>query len=57
VVLSLAPDGVGVAPKIGTVNVAHQEVVLEANALQCIQKKLDAVVKVGFWQICRVLCM
>jgi len=43
----MVPDGVGVVPKFGTVNVAHQEAILEANALQCIQKKLDAVVKVG----------
>jgi len=57
VVLSMVPDGVGVVPKFCTVNVAHQEVNLEANALLCIQKKLDAVVKVRLlgskgWGIC-----
>jgi len=43
----MVPDGVGVVPKFCTVNVAHEEVILEANVLQCIQKERDAVVKVG----------
>jgi hypothetical protein len=43
----MVPDGVGVVPKFGIVNVAHKEVILEANPLQWIQKKLDAVVKIG----------
>jgi len=46
-VLSVGPDSVGVVPELGTVHVAHQEVILEAHSLQCIQKKLDAVVEVG----------
>jgi len=45
-VLSVGPDSVGVVPELGTVHVAHQEVILEAHSLECIQKKLDAVVKV-----------
>jgi len=45
-VLSVGPDSVGVVPELGTVHVAHQEVILEAHSLQCIQKKLDAVVEV-----------
>jgi len=45
-VLSVSPNSVCVVPELGAVHVAHQEVVLEAHSLECIQKKLDAVVKV-----------
>jgi len=42
----MGPDSVGVVPELGAVHVANQEVILEAHSLECIQKKLDAVVEV-----------